>query len=125
MANSKGAKATSHVGSKGLNLKKEAPSEKTENEAETQDPKRIESPEIVKDSGSENLNKDETDANITRQSAQVVKNEGLEKETDDKTDTDLLQEEDINLPETETEVWNIHWYILTIFYLYCICVFLL
>ena len=104
MANSKGAKTTSHVSSKGLNLKKDAPSEKAENEAKTQDPKRIESPEIVKDSGSENLNKDDTGANIIAKSEQEVKNEGLEKETDDKTDTDLFQEEDINLPETETEV---------------------
>ena len=108
MANLKGAKTTSRVGSKGSNLKKEAPTEEAENEAKTQDPKRIESPEIVKDSGSENLNKDKTDTNIIEKNEQEVKNEGLEKETDDKTDTDLFEEEDINLPEAETEVWNIH-----------------
>ena len=53
----------------------------------------------MKDNGSENLNKDETDANIAKKNEKEV-----EKETDDKTDTDLFQEEDINLPETETEV---------------------
>ena len=99
MANVKGAKTTSNAGSKGRNVKKEVPSEKAENEAKTQDPKRIESPEIVKDNGSENLNKDETDANIAKKNEKEV-----EKEIDDKTDTDLFQEEDINLPETETEV---------------------
>ena len=99
MANAKGAKTTFHAGSKDLNVKKEAPSEKAENEAKAQDPKRIESPEIAKDNGSENLNKDETDTNIAERSSEEV-----EKERDDKTDTDLFQEEDINLPETETEV---------------------
>ena len=99
MANVKGAKTTSNAGSKGRNVKKEVPSEKAENEAKTQDPKRIESPEIVKDNGSENLNKDETDSNVAKKNEKEV-----EKETDDKTDTDLFQEEDINLPETETEV---------------------
>ena len=104
MANAKGAKTTSNAGSKGRNVKKEVLSEKAENETKMQDPKRIESPEIVKDNGSENLNKDGTDANIAEKSEEEVKNDGLEKETDDKTDTDLFQEEDINLPETETEV---------------------
>ena len=99
MANAKGAKTTSSAASKGRNVKKEVPLEKAENEAKMQDSKRIESPEIVKDNGSENLNKDETDANIVKENEKEV-----EKEIDDKTDTDLFQEEDINLPETETEV---------------------
>ena len=99
MANSKGAKTKSNVASKISNV----PSNPAKSsEANTTDDVRNGSPEIEKDDGVENPNKDENDSNV----ADNTKKEVTESEVDadEKTDTDLYREEDINIAETETEV---------------------
>ena len=104
MAKSKGVKGESSADAKNPKVNKEKTIKSERNETEVQDEQRNQSPEIDKDEGTENIHKDETEPSITQKLEEDANAGELDKETDYKTDTDLFQEEDIDIPETDTQV---------------------